>query len=40
MFILEWSIISISGLLAISSIAASIYIFYKMKKSKDGIWRP
>lgn len=40
MYIFEWIAIIISGLFAIASIGTSIYIFYKMKKSKDGMWRP
>jgi len=26
--------------ISILCIGFSIYVFYKMKKSKDGIWRP
>lgn len=36
---LEILLIIVGGIIGIGSIISSVVIFYKMKKSKDGVWR-
>jgi hypothetical protein len=40
MKILEWTFIIIGGIFAVASIVTLVVILYKMKTSKDGLWRP